>query len=379
MGNLRPGDTIARFGGDEFVTICDDLADPAEAEIIARRLLGALAVPFVLDGGDHVVSGSIGIAVAEATRRNPEDLIREADAAMYRAKERGRNRYELYDEVMRARALARLRIEGELRRALNQGELRLHYQPIVATNTRQVHGVEALVRWEHPTRGLLPPAEFVPVAEDTGVIVPLGEWVLEEACRQAAAWHCSRPDLPPALMAVNLSSRQIAHPAIVDHVRRAVAQSGMDVTALHLEITESVLMEDPVASAETLRALKQLGVTLVLDDFGTGYSSLAYLRQFPIDVLKIDRRFVSDLHAADADATIVRAVLHMAAGLGIEVIAEGVENAATHDRLKDLGCRLAQGYHYARPAPATEAEALLELRLPAVVETAVSPSRRARA
>jgi diguanylate cyclase (GGDEF)-like protein len=364
LGVLRPGDTLARFGGDEFVTICDDLADPAEAELIARRLLSSLAVPFVLAGSDHAISASIGISVAEGTRRDPEDLMREADAAMYRAKERGRNRSELYDEVMRARALDRLRVESELRRALVADELRLHYQPIVATASRAVTGVEALVRWEHPQRGLLAPAEFIPVAEETGVIVALGEWVLLEACRQGAAWHAARPDHPPAAIAVNLSTRQIAHPAIVDVVRGALAVTGIDPTALHLEITESVLMEDPVQSAETLGRLKALGVALVLDDFGTGYSSLSYLRSFPIDQLKIDRQFVRELDTSGADATIVQAVLRMADGLGIEAVAEGVENREQHHLLVELGCRLAQGYHYARPQPADAAEALLDLRLP---------------
>jgi diguanylate cyclase (GGDEF)-like protein len=359
---LRPGDTVARFGGDEFVVICDDLGDASEAERIAQRMIADMSRPFDIAGADHVVSASIGIALAEGARRDPEDLVREADAAMYRAKERGRGRSELYDELMRARALSRLRIEGELRTALDEGQLRLHYQPIVDLTTGGVRGVEALIRWQHPERGLLGPAEFISVAEETGAIIPVGTWVLHAACRQAAAWHAERPDDPPFFIAVNVSSRQIGHPAIVDTVAHVLAETGLDPGALHLEITESVLMDDPVANAATLERLRGLGARIALDDFGTGYSSLAYIRRFPIDVIKIDREFVPDVADNRADAAIVDAVVSMGRGLGASVIAEGVETPAQEASLRALGCTLAQGFLYARPAPAEEIAALLGTR-----------------
>lgn len=362
---LRPGDTIARFGGDEFVIICDGLSDPDEAARIAQRTIAELSRPFALAASEHVVSASIGISLADGIRRDPEDLVREADAAMYRAKEKGRGRYELFDELMRAHALARLRTETELRAALEAGDLRLHYQPIVDLVDGRVRGVEALVRWEHPERGLVSPNEFIPVAEESGVIVPLGAWVLQEACRQLAEWHSARPDARPVHMAVNLSARQVTHPAVVDVVDRALRQSGIDPGALVLEITESVLMDDPKAGAETLRRLKELGVNIALDDFGTGYSSLAYVRRFPIDILKIDREFISELGSDDA---IVGAVLAMGRNMQIDVIAEGVETAEQEAVLRELRCTLAQGYRYAPPMPAAQVELLLDERLAATTE-----------
>jgi diguanylate cyclase (GGDEF)-like protein len=362
---LRPGDTVARFGGDEFVMICGDLSDAAHAQRIAERVIAALAEPLTVGGAEHVVGASIGIAVARGPSRPGEDVLREADAAMYRAKELGRGRVELYDEVMRARAMSRLRTESELRAAIASDQLRLHFQPIVALGDGEVRGVEALVRWQHPERGLLGPAEFVPLAEQSGAIVALGGWVLDEACRQAAAWQALRSDGAPLTMAVNLSARQVASGTLVDDVRSALSRHGLAPCALGLEITESVLMDDPQASVQTLRELKALGVSIILDDFGTGYSSLAYVRRFPIDVLKIDREFVADLAAAHADRTIVQAVLSLGRGLRIDVIAEGVQSAAHETVLRDLGCLYAQGFHYAAPLPAGEIGPLLGERLPA--------------
>jgi diguanylate cyclase (GGDEF)-like protein len=367
---LRPGDTVARFGGDEFVMICGDLRDAGHAESIAQRVLARLAEPLTVGGSEHVVGASIGIAVATGASRPGEDVLREADAAMYRAKELGRSRVELYDELMRARALSRLRTENELRAAIAGNQLRVHFQPIVGLPGGDVRGVEALVRWQHPERGLLGPYEFVPLAEQTGAIVPIGSWVLDEACRQAAAWQALRPPGAPLTMAVNLSARQVASGTLVDDVRCALERHALDPALLDLEITESVLMDDPVANVETLRALKALGVNVVLDDFGTGYSSLAYVRRFPIDVLKIDREFVADLAGEDADRTIVEAILSLGRGLRIGVIAEGVETPAHEAVLRDLGCTLAQGFHYARPMPAAEIEPLLCARLPLAARAA---------
>ncbi|MEA2361377.1 MAG: hypothetical protein QOD71_522 [Thermoleophilaceae bacterium] len=366
---LRPGDTVARFGGDEFLIISDDLRDASEAGLIAERTLGALSRSFAIAGGEHYVSASIGIAVAEGVQREPEDLIREADAAMYRSKERGPGNYERYDEAMRARSLSRLNTESELRRALEGDELRVHYQPMVALETARVLGVEALVRWEHPERGLLPPADFITVAEETGLILPLGEWVLNEACRQAATWHAERPGEPPLGISVNVSSSQVGVklPALVAQV---LEETGLAPSALSLEVTESVLVDDAESTMQVLRELKALGLKLVLDDFGTGYSSLAYVKRFPIDVLKIDRSFVSDIGTEDHDTTIVEAIISMARGLRVGVIAEGVETPVQASALQTLGCTLAQGYYYARPMPADELALVLDGPLPAAVATA---------
>jgi predicted signal transduction protein with EAL and GGDEF domain len=367
--SLRPGDTVARFGGDEFLIISDDLRDASDAGLIAERTLAALSRPFAIAGGEHYVSASIGIAVAEGIQRDPEDLIREADAAMYRGKERGPGNYERYDEAMRARSLLRLNIESELRRAIEGDELRVHYQPMVALDTARVLGVEALVRWEHPERGLLPPAEFIPVAEETGLILAVGERVLLEACRQGAKWHTDRPGEPPLGIAVNVSSTQVGVklPALVAEV---LHETGLVPSALSLEVTESVLVDEAESTMQALHDLKALGLKLVLDDFGTGYSSLAYVKRFPIDVLKIDRSFVSDIGTEDHDTTIVEAIISMARGLRVGVIAEGVETLIQARALQALGCTLGQGYYYARPMPADQLGLLLDGPLPVVVATA---------
>jgi diguanylate cyclase (GGDEF)-like protein len=361
--SLRGGDTVARFGGDEFVIICEQLAGAAEAVVIAERTLAALGRPFALHGREHFVSASMGIAVAQAVVREPEDLIREADAAMYRSKERGPGRYELYDEVMRSRAIARLRIENDLRRGIEAGELTVHYQPIVSLSSRMVVGVEALVRWRHVQRGLLGPKEFIHVAEQTGLIIPMGKLVLQQACTQAAGWM-SRGATEPFHVSVNLSLRQVADPTFPEMVAQTLESTGLDPGALSLEITESVLMDDPETSVEVLDRIKALGVDLVLDDFGTGYSSLAYVQRFPIDVLKIDRSFVLNLGQDDEDRTIVETIVSMARGLRVGVIAEGVETAAQAGALSEMGCPMAQGYHYSRPLPASRIEELLGAELP---------------
>ncbi|HEX7298423.1 MAG TPA: amino acid permease [Solirubrobacteraceae bacterium] len=352
--SLRAGDTMARFGGDEFVVICSDVGGADEAIAIAERTRAVLQPPFVVRAVEHRVTASIGIALSRAADRDAEDLVREADAAMYRAKERGRGGYEIYDEAMRDRATARLRTENQLAHAIEYEELRLAYQPIVAMDTGETVGVEALVRWQHPERGVVAPMDFIPIAEDTGLIVPIGEWVLTEAWRQAAEWRRARPDAPPLWMSVNLSARQIAHPNLVTVVADVLRETGMDPGQLRLELTESSLMEDPEAALATMNALTDLGVKLVLDDFGTGYSSLAYVQRFPIAVLKVDRSFVSNLGGDSPDGAIVAAVISMAHGLGVEVVAEGVETEGQAAALQALGCEYAQGYLYGRPMPAEE-------------------------
>jgi EAL domain-containing protein (putative c-di-GMP-specific phosphodiesterase class I) len=298
---------------------------------------------------------SVGIAIARESGERPETLIRDADAAMYRAKERGRGRYELFDQRMRARAVERLQVENELRRAIGRDELRVHYQPIVSLDSGAVIGFEALVRWQHPRRGLIAPGEFVPTAEESGVIESLGRWVLERACRQAAEWHARNPDGFPVGMSVNLSARQVAQPDLPEVVEEMLTSTGLDPSALSLEITESALVEESVVPVENFEALRAMGVRLVIDDFGTGYSSLAYLRRFPLDAIKIDRSFVEGLGVERDSGAIVDALIAMAGALSLGVIAEGVETARQMEELRRLGCRRAQGFYFAPPLPAEEA------------------------
>ena len=346
---LRRSDTVARFGGDEFGILVEDVTDENDAVRVAEQVAALFVHPFPLEGREHFVSASIGIAISDGAADRPETLIRNADAAMYRAKAHGRGGYELFDDLMRARALERLRVESELRTALTREELFLEYQPIVSLSTGEITGAEALVRWQHPERGRLSPAEFIAVAEDSGLIVRLGEWVLTAACDEAARWAQLRPDGPPLSVSVNLSARQVSETRLTSVVEEALAVSGLDAANLVLEITESVLLEDADAPVQTLRTLRDLGVRLVLDDFGTGYSSLGYLKRLPLDGLKIDRQFVDGLGTDSDDTAIVSAVAGMARGLGLTVIAEGVETAAQAEALRALGCQRGQGYLYARP------------------------------
>ncbi|HEX3174033.1 MAG TPA: EAL domain-containing protein [Solirubrobacterales bacterium] len=350
--HLRPGDIVARFGGDEFGVLVDRLADEEEAIAIADRVTGAFSEPYTMGGAEHFVSASIGIAVARPAGRDPVDaelLIRDADAAMYRAKERGRGRSEMFDAEMRARAVHRLETERELCGALERDELELHYQPVIALGSGEIVGLEALVRWNHPERGVLDPGQFVSIAEESGLIEPIGRWVQESACRQALGWHALQPDRRPLDISVNLSARQVAHRDLPVLVEDVLKRTGLEPVNLRLEITESVLVEESANATATLAALSELGVRLVLDDFGTGYSSLAYLNRFPFDALKIDRSFIEGLGIEQERTAIVEAVIGMARALSLDAIAEGVENEAQLAELRRLGCDFAQGHLFSRP------------------------------
>ena len=347
---LRAQDTVARLGGDEFAVLLEDVAE-TEALAAADRVLRSLGRPFVLEGGSAVhVGASIGL-VAGSGGPSPEELLRDADVAMYRAKGEGKNRCTVFEPAMRDRLQARSEMEAELRTSVDAGLFAVHYQPVVDLSTGRVVSTEALVRWEHPRLGLVPPSEFVPVAEDTGLIVPIGAAVLRQACADTARWRTSA-GLHDLTVSVNLSPRQLQEPALLDVVREALADSGLPPCALVLEITENLLVSDTVADAERLDSLKRLGVRLAVDDFGTGYSSLSYLSRLPVDILKVDRAFVAGLDTGTSAGKLAGAVLGVAASLGLSTVAEGVETVEQAEALLELGCPLLQGFHFARPVPA---------------------------
>jgi diguanylate cyclase (GGDEF)-like protein len=348
---VRSGDTVGRFGGDEFGAIVSDLAKPGDAGVVAQKVLDAIAQPFKLDAHDTYVSASIGITLFPADGDNPEALVMNADTAMYRAKEQGRNTYQYFTREMNERALARVQMEAALRRAIDHKEFLLHYQPKVDLKTRLICGFEALLRWQRGDK-LVAPGEFVSVLEDTGLIVQVGEWVLQEVCAQVRAWL--REGLAVRPVTVNLSARQFQQKDFEASVRHVLRQAGVDPSLVQFELTESLLMSDPEGAARTLRGLKDSGVKISVDDFGTGYSSLAYLKRFPIDALKIDYSFVRDITTDPEDAMITLAIIGLAHSLKLKVVAEGVETQEQLELLAANGCDEIQGYRFSMPTTPEE-------------------------
>ena len=343
------GDTLARLGGDEFTILLDDIRDPIEAVRVAERMQAELASPFVVNQQKIVVSASIGIAASTSPHTQAEDLLRDADIAMYRAKRAGKARCEVSDTAMHADAVKRLRLETDLRRALEQGEFRVYYQPIVSLQTAKITGFEALTRWQRP-EGVLSPMEFIAVAEETGLIIPMNRQLLREACQHLQSWQSEFPSSPPLSMSVNLTSKEFAQPDLVGEIRKSLDQTGLDPGCLQLEITETIAMDDAEKSGHVLSQLKALGARLSIDDFGTGHSSLSRLRRIPVDTLKIDRTFISHMDTDPESREIVRIIIMLAHNLGLKVVAEGTETEEQVNLLKQLNCEMAQGYFYARPA-----------------------------
>jgi diguanylate cyclase (GGDEF)-like protein/PAS domain S-box-containing protein len=353
---LREGDTAARLGGDEFGVLLEDTRD---ASIVAERIRHAVGEPMSIDSHDACVTVSIGISMSSLGQGSADELLRNADVAMYAAKNRGKSRFEMFEPDMHVTAVRRLELEAGLRRALERDEFRVQYQPIVELASGGIAGVEALVRWAHPERGLLAPGEFIALAEQNGLIVPLGRWVLEQACSQARAWQRECPSEPPIYISVNLSAEQLTAPELIEDVTNALARSGLPAETLMLEITESVLMRDGEAAVARLEELRDIGVKLAIDDFGTGFSSLSYLQRFPLDVVKVAKPFVDEMNVRANGAALVRGIIELARTLDHDVIAEGVESCAQAELLNAMGCRFAQGYYFARPQGTSQVRELL--------------------
>ncbi|CAN5548680.1 hypothetical protein BH20ACT23_BH20ACT23_22560 [soil metagenome] len=358
---LRPGDTFARFGGDEFAIFLEDTS-LSSATSVAYRLIEALGEPFTIGSRDVVVHASVGIEFGDATTTKADELLRNADVAMYVAKSKGKARYELFDPSMHTAALRRLEIKSELRHAIENDEFVLHYQPIVGLEEGSLLGIEALVRWKHERRGLVAPVEFIPLAEESGLIIPLGRWVMREACRQARDWPITDPEIS---LSINVSPKQFQHPGLVEDVANALWDSGIDPSILTIEITESVLIHDTEAAIEKLTRLKDFGVRIAVDDFGTGYSSLGYLKHFPIDILKIDKSFIEGVASGTEEAAIAHAIIKLGGSLGLEVVAEGIEEPEQLDALQTLRCDRGQGFYFSKPVDAeTMGEILATGRFP---------------
>lgn len=357
--SVRKVDTVARLGGDEFAILLDGIEGLESATPTAERIQAQLTAPYDLQGKEAHISGSIGIAVSTTGYQSPEDILRDSDLAMYRAKANGKARHELFDQSLHDHAVQQMELETALRHAIEKQELKIYYQPIMLLEASSVSGFEALVRWQHPVRGIIPPMEFIPLAEETGLIVELDLYVLGEACRQTAAWHHLFPSATPLTISANLSAHHFKHPDLLEQVEAILTTTGIDPRCVRLEVTESLVITDPALAADILHKLKALGVKLSLDDFGTGYSSLSYLHRFPFDILKIDRSFVGRMEQDASSVQIVETIILLAEKLQMDVVAEGVETVAQQEHLCLLHCRYGQGYLFSKPVPTEAAEALL--------------------
>jgi predicted signal transduction protein with EAL and GGDEF domain len=357
-GRLANDDTLARLGGDEFTILLDDIRDPIEAVRVAERIQEELAPPFVVNKEQIVISASIGIASSTSPHTLAEELLRDADIAMYRAKRAGKARCEVSDVAMHANAVKRLRLETDLRKALDQGEFRVHYQPIVSLQTGKITGFEALTRWQRP-EGMLSPAAFITVAEEIGLIIPMNRQLLREACQNLRGWQSEFPSNPPLTMSVNITPKEFAQPDLASEIRKCLEETGVDPSCLQLEIVETIAMGDAEKSGQVLAKLKALGVRLSIDDFGTGYSSLSRLRRIPVDTLKIDRAFISNMDSDPENREIVRVIIMLAHNLGLKVVAEGTETEEQVNLLKQLNCEMTQGYFFSRPADSVAMSKLL--------------------
>ncbi|MBV8882539.1 MAG: EAL domain-containing protein [Chroococcidiopsidaceae cyanobacterium CP_BM_RX_35] len=356
---LRAEDIVARIGGDEFTILLEGIQDVSEAKSVANRIQEQLKLPFILSGNEVFTSASIGIALSVTDYDRPEQILRDADMAMYKAKMRGKARHEVFDITMHSSAIARLQVETDLRRAIERQEFRLHYQPIVSLDSGTINGFEALVRWQHPERGLVSPAEFIPMAEETGLIVPLGWWVIHEACHQMHVWQAQFLSDAPLSISINISGRQFSQLDLSDRIEQILQEFSLDPRTLKLELTESAIVENVESANLMLAQLRKLGIQLCMDDFGTGYSSLSYLHRFPIDMLKIDRSFVSRMSLDNENSEIVRTIVTLAHNLGMNMTAEGVETAEQLALLKELKCEYGQGYFFSKPINSEAATALI--------------------
>jgi diguanylate cyclase (GGDEF)-like protein len=357
---VRGGDIVARLGGDEFAILLERIADVRDSALVAERVHEALCEPMNIGGLEHVTSASIGVALSTSANEQPEYILRSADMAMYRAKNTGRSRFEMFDRAMHAEALTRLQLETDLRHAFERNEFFLNFQPIVSLDDGRITGVEALVRWRHHERGIVSPGAFVPVAEDTGLVVPLGRWVLRQACQQAHEWQKKFERETPLTVSVNLSVREFGQQDLVRSVADILEETGMPADRLHLEITESAIIGQQHPAISTIQELRALGVSIHLDDFGTGYSALSYLHRLPLDGVKVDRAFTSSIDTEERPLHVVRAIISLAHAIGLEVIAEGVATQHQLSLLRGMGCDRGQGFLFARPGSVAETEALLE-------------------